>query len=104
MGGSMGAINAETAKVVTVERGVAGKPDVRIFDLQAINDHITKSMSVLGPTDKVAFIAYADGQGVKGAIVGRLETEIPGELKWTLFAEKPYGGAFIWGAGVKWSI
>lgn len=94
----------EPAKIVTLEKGLSGRPDTRMFDVASINDHITKSLSALGPGEKAAFIAYADGEGVKGAIVGRLSDGIPGDLKWTVFATKTYKGSFEYGAGLKWSI
>jgi hypothetical protein len=94
----------DASKVITVAKGAAGEPDVRMFDLASVNQHIESSMAALDPGKKVAFIAYADGQGVKGAIVGRIDAKIPGEVKWTVFAERPYSGQFTWGAGVKWSI
>lgn len=97
-------IVGEPSNIITIEKGVAGKPDTRMFDVASINDHITKSMGALGPSEKVAFIAYADGQGVKGAIVGRLSDGIPGDLKWTVFATRPYSGGFEWGMGLRWSI
>jgi hypothetical protein len=103
MGGSMAAIKSEAAKLLTIEKGAAGKPDIRMFDVASINDHITRSLSVLKPEEKVAFVAYADGQGVKGAIVGRLDAG-PGEMCWTVFTEKPYDGPFTWGAGVTWKF
>lgn len=97
-------IVGEAASIVTIEKGVQGRPDTRTFDVASINDHITKSMAAIGPGEKVAFIAYADGEGVKGAIVGRISDGIPGDLKWTVFATKPYQGSFEWGMGLRWSI
>jgi hypothetical protein len=102
--GSANLIYTEPASVVTVAKGSPGLPDTRIFNAKAINKHIEDSLAVLDPGKRVAFVAYADGEGVKGAIVGRIDSEVPGELKWTVFAERPYSGAFTWGAGVKWSI
>lgn len=101
---SAAAIRNEAASLITVEKGVTGAPDVRIFDMQSINKHIEDSMSLLDPGKRVAFIAYMDGEGVKGAIVGRIDSGIPGDLRWTVFATKPYSGSFTYGAGVKWSI
>lgn len=97
-------IKSAASSLVTVAKGEPGLPDVRMFDVASINKHIDASLSALDPGKRVAFVAYADGEGVKGAIVGRIDAGIPGELKWTVFATKPYAGSFAWGAGVKWSI
>jgi hypothetical protein len=93
-----------SANVITVEKGGPGAPDTRIFDLKSINQHIDESMAVLDPGKRVAFVAYADPTGIRGAIVGRIDSGIPGELKWTVYATKPYAGSFTYGAGVKWSV
>ena len=92
------------ASIVTVEETPEGRPNIRMFDVASINRHIESSIATMNPGDKVAFIAYADGQGVKGTLVGRIDSQIPGELKWTVFAELPYAGSFTWGAGLRWSM
>lgn len=101
---SMDLIRAESEHVVTVEKGGPGQPDIRIFDMKSVNQHIDESMALLDPGKRVAFVAFADPAGIKGAIVGRVDSPIPGELKWTIYALKPYAGSFTYGAGVKWSI
>ena len=101
---SLDLIKSSAASIVTVEETPEGQPNIRMFDVASINRHIEASMSALGPGEKVAFIAYADGEGVKGALVGRIDSPIPGELKWTVFAEVAYSGPFTWGAGLKWAL
>jgi hypothetical protein len=102
--GSEPLIKSDAANVITVGTPVSGQPDQRIFDVASINQHITDSLSALPPDKKVAFVAYADGEGVKGVIVGKITDKLPGEIDWTVLAEKPWNGAFQWGAGVRWSI
>lgn len=97
-------IKSAAAGVVTVTPSSPGLPAIRVFDVASINRHIDSSLSALEPDKRVACIAYADGEGVKVALVGRINAGIPGELKWTVLATKPYGGSFEWSAGLKWSI
>lgn len=97
-------IKAQPAAVVTVTPSSPGLPAVRMFDVASINKHIDSSLTALEPDKRVACVAYADGEGVKVALVGRISAGIPGELKWTVMATKPYAGTFEWNAGVKWSI
>lgn len=97
-------VKSAAASVVTVEGSTPGLPAVRMFDVASINAHIDSSMAALDPGKRVACVAYMDGEGVKAAIVGRIDTGIPGELKWTVFATKPYAGTFTYGAAVKWSL
>ena len=97
-------ITSKPASVVTVLPSSPGLPAVRVFDVASINKHIDSSLSALDPGKRVACVAYADGEGVKVALVGRIDASIPGELKWTVLATKPYAGSFEWSAGLKWSL
>jgi hypothetical protein len=100
----MAEITSKPASVVTVVPSSSGLPAVRVFDVASINKHIDASLTALEPDKRVACVAYADGEGVKVALVGRIDASIPGELKWTVMATKPYAGSFEWNMGVKWSI
>ena len=97
-------IKSSAASIVTVEETPDGQPNIQMFDVASINRHIEASMAALNPGEKVAFVAYADGEGVKGALVGRIDSPIPGELRWTVFASLPYAGSFEWGAGLRWAM
>lgn len=97
------------AHLRTTIKGFSGEPDIRRFDIKAVNDAITKNMSILGEDEKVAAIAYYDKTGLKTAIVGRIKSvagkKIPGKLQWTVMndfnSDWKYEGPK---AALRWSI
>ena len=98
------------AHVRTYAKGWDGEPNIRRFDVKAINDVITKNMSILEENEKVAAIAYADKTGMKVAIVGRIKKiagkKIPGKLQWTVMNDFSWteGSKFNPSAALRWSI
>jgi hypothetical protein len=97
-----------TAHLKTTIKGALGEPDIRRFDVKAINDSITRSMSALGKDEKVAAIAYYDKSGLKTAVVGRIKSvagkKIPGKLQWTVMND--FNEDWDWkpSAAVRWSF
>ena len=92
------------ANVVTVAKGATGEPDVRKFDNSALNAAIDAAMREI-PADKhVVALARVDLSGARLTIAGKVPGKIPGELDWTVYADKPWDGAFDAGLGIRWSI
>jgi len=99
-----------TTSLRTYAKGFSGEPDIRRFDVKAINDAITKNMQALGEGETVAAIGYIDKTGAKVAIVGRIKSiagkKIPGKLQWTVMNDFSFedGGAFNPQGAFRWSI
>ena len=94
-----------SARVKTVKKGAAGQPDLRMFDVTAINDAITRNMKTLKKDETVAAIAYVDREGAKVAIVGRVkQNKIPGKLVWTVMATREWSGDWGASAAIRWSL
>jgi len=99
---------SRTAHLKTTMLGGPGEPDIRRFDVKAINDHITRNMSALGDDEKVAAIVYYDKTGLKTAVVGRVKSiagkKIPGKLQWTVMND--FNEEWDWkpSAALRWSI
>jgi len=97
------------ARVVTV-KPMTGAPDVRHFDLPAINDYIERNVSILRPGEHVALVVYGDmkdGQiRSNAALVGRLKKPIlGGKVEWTVYNTTRWSGNVSTevGAGFRWS-
>jgi hypothetical protein len=91
------------ASVVTVTPQ-SGAPDVRKFDDSALNQAIDNAIRNI-PADKhVVALARVDLKGAHLTIAGKIPSSIPGELDWTVYADKPWDGPFDAGLGVRWSI
>lgn len=102
------AVKKRVARLKTAMKGGVGEPDIRRFNVKAINDHITKNMSILDKDEKVAAIAYYDKTGLKTAIVGRVKSiagkKIPGKLQWTVMNDFNTDWEWEPSAAVRWSI
>lgn len=92
------------ARLVTVVKTPPGQPDIRRFDVEAINDAIDRQMATLKPGETVACIAHVDVMGGNLAIVGKLPEGLPGDAKWTVYAHKRWDGEWGAGAALRWSI
>jgi hypothetical protein len=93
------------ANVVTVEKGLKGEPDVRKFDVAALNESITQALAAIPQGKTVAAFGRVDLKGARLTIAGRVPSKsIPGELDWTIYVDKPWGGEFDAGIGLRWSI
>jgi len=92
------------ARVYTAVKTESGLPDIKRFDVPAINEFIDRQFSVLKPEETVAGIALVDLTGGKLAVVGRVPDVIPGEAKWTIYALKEWSGDWNAGAAVRWSM
>jgi len=95
------------AHLRTYTKGGLNEPDIRRFDVKAVNDHITKNMSILDKDEKYAFVGYIDKAGAHGAIVGRIKSiagkKIPGKLQWTVMGDVEWDGDKNVSAAVRWS-
>ena len=95
----------EYARLMTVEKGGPGKPDIQQFDVKTINDAITRNMAALGADESVAAIAYVDRGGANVAVLGRIkQTKIPGKLGWTIMAKREWSGDWAAAAAIRWSM
>ncbi len=95
----------EYARIMRVEKGGPGQPDIQRFDVKAINDSITRNLEALGDDETVAAIAYVDRAGANIAVVGRIkQTKIPGKLAWTIMGKREWSGDWAAGAAIRWSI
>ena len=81
-----------------------GAPDKQIFNSAAINESIDRQMSILPEGKTVAAIAYVDKEGASVAIVGRIESQIPGELSWTVMGTRKWSGDWDASAALRWTI
>jgi hypothetical protein len=90
------------ARLVTVSKQ-SGAPDVRMFDVTAINASIDKAMATLKPGERVAAIAYVDKTGANIAIVGKLKAPV-GQASWTVIGTKEWSGDWNASAALRWSI
>jgi hypothetical protein len=94
------------ARLVTV-KPQSGAPDIRHFDAKAINDAIERNVSVLSPGKSNALLVFGDYKNGKlrgnAVLVGRLKKPIlGGNVQWTVYATKEWGGDVEAGAGFKW--
>jgi len=95
----------ENARLYTAYRTPQGLPDIRKFDVQAVNDAIEKHVAIMKPEEHVVAVAYVDKNGGHVAVVGRVKSDkIPGDLKWTVYGTNEWGGDWSVGAGARWSI
>ena len=95
---------AGVAKTVVVSKGASGNPDVSKFDHSALNAAIDAAIKALPPGKHVVGFARVDMSGARLTIAGRVPGKIPGELDWTVYADKPWDGPFDAGVGLRWSI
>jgi hypothetical protein len=89
-------------RVRTIAKGLEGTPDVRVFDVQSINDHITKVVDTMEPGETVLGYAYVDKDGANIAVVGKMDF-LPGNAKWTVYGTAKWDGDWTAGAAVRWS-
>ena len=92
------------ARVLTAYKTPQGLPDIRKFDVKAINDAIERHVSIMKPEEHVVAVAYVDRTGGHVAIVGKVTDKIPGDMKWTVYGTREWDGDWNAGAGVRWSI
>ena len=92
----------EPARLMTVMKAT-GSPDLRKFDVAAINAQIDRQMLALPQDKTVAAIAYVDKDGANVAIVGRI-SKIPGDASWTILGTRTWSGDWNASAALRWSI
>lgn len=90
------------ARLMTVEKN-SGAPDIRQFDVAAVNAAIDRTMTALPKGKTVAAIAYVDRGGAHVAIVGRIP-KLPGEGSWTVIGTREWDGSWDVSAALRWSI
>lgn len=92
-----------TANLVTV-LPQTGAPDIRKFDDSALNAAIDGALKALPEGKKMVGLVRIDMSGGHFTLAGKVDSPIPGELAWTVYADKPWSGNFDAGLGVRWSI
>jgi len=95
------------ARVVTVQPR-SGAPDIRKFDLPAINSYIERQVSILRPQESVAAVVFGDYKNGKAranvAVVGRLKKPVlGGRVEWTVYSTAEWHGDIEAGAGFRWA-
>ena len=91
------------AKLMTFAKGSTGEPDIRKFDISALNAEIDAAVKALGDKNVVG-LARVDLEGAHLTIVGKVPAKVPGELNWTVYVDKPWEGSFDAGVGIRWSL
>ena len=91
------------ARLYTAEKR-SGSPDIRKFDVGAINSAIDRQMLALPEGKTVAAIAYVDKTGANIAIVGKGPENIPGDVEWTVLGTREWNGDWQASASLRWSI
>lgn len=86
------------ARVKTVVQTPTGMPDIRLFDVNAINEAIEKNVSLLEPEDTFVATGFIDQEGAKVAVAVRMRKlpfgiKVPGDFRWTVMHVEPWRGA-----------
>lgn len=108
MSGSMEAIKAAPvvvdtpARLVTVAKQ-SGAPDVRVFDVAAVNASIDKAMAGLKEGERMAAVAYVDRDGASLAYVGKLKVPV-GTASWTVIGTRKWDGDWQASAAFRWAL
>lgn len=90
------------ARLVTTYKQ-SGAPDVRVFDVAAVNASIDKAIATLGPGERMAAVAYVDRSGANLALVGKLPVKI-GTASWTILTTKEWSGDWQASAALRWAL
>lgn len=90
------------ARVVTLSKAT-GSPDIRIFDVAAVNEAINRQVAAMKPEESTVAVAYVDRDGANVAIVGKIK-RLPGEAAWTVFATTKWNGDWNAGAAFRWAV
>lgn len=90
------------ANVTTVSSRL-GAPDIRMFNVKAINDQIDRHVSILKPKEKIVATGYIDTEGAHVAVVGKVDA-LPGDFKWTVLHVEKWGGGRETSAAFRWGF
>ena len=92
----------DIAKVYTTE-SYSGFPDVRKFDVKAVNDMIERQVSAMKEDENIVCTVFADRNGGHAAIVGKLP-KLPGRAHWTVYSDVEWDGDWNVGTAFRWAV
>jgi hypothetical protein len=92
----------QPARLMTVSRQT-GAPDIRLFDVKAINDQITRHVSILKEDETVVASGFVDREGAHVAIVGKVK-QLPGDFRWTVLTVVDWNANWDIQAGFRWGL